>query len=140
MRFRRLAPLLLPALLAAASCSKTNPGDQTSATAPAAGEEIDPSQNLVFQFDEPVVPAGQVSRWDTTRYVSFEPSIRGKFKWSDDGRELIFSPLEPFRPSTVFTAALRPGTLPSGKQKVALSKPRFHTPFLQLGGAQVFYG
>ena len=141
MRIRRLPPLLFGALLATLSCSKTNPNDQpTSAASRANGEEIDPAQNLVFHFDEPVVPAGQNARWDTTRYVSFEPSIRGKFKWSDDGRELIFSPLEPFRPSTVFKAALRPAALPSGKQKLALSKPAFHTPFLQLGGAQVFYG
>ncbi|NML66459.1 alpha-2-macroglobulin family protein [Hymenobacter sp. RP-2-7] len=140
MRSRRFVPLLFAALLATFSCSKTTPADQASAANPAAGEEIDPSQNLVFRFDEPVVRADQGGRWDTTRYVSFEPAMPGKFKWSDDGRELIFSPLEPFRPSTVFTAALRPATLPSGKQQVALSKPRFHTPFLALGGAQVFYG
>ena len=141
MRSRRFAPLLFVALLAVFSCSKTSPADQAGATSPAVGEEIDPSQNLVFTFDEPMAPAGQAGgRWDTTRYVSFEPAMPGKFKWSDDGRELIFSPLEPFRPSTVFKAALRPATLPSGKQQVTLSKPQFHTPFLTLGGAQVFYG
>ena len=41
--------------------------------------------------------------------------MRGKFKWTGD-RELTFSPAEPFRPSTVFEAALRPANLPSGKK------------------------
>ena len=136
MRPRSLTLLLLLSLCAAACSKKT---DQTEATQ-AAGEEIDPYQNLVFSFDAPVVPADQVNRWDTTRYVQFEPAVRGKFKWTNEGRELVFSPLEPFRPSTAFSANLRTATLPSDKQKLTLSRTRFHTPFLQLGGAQVFYG
>ncbi len=137
----RLLLLLFLALLATFSCSKKDAAGQAdTAAAQAAGEEIDPYQNLVFNFDEPVVPAGQSGRWDTTRYVQFEPAIRGKFKWTNDGRELVFSPLEPFRPSTAFSASLRTAALPSGKQKLTLSRAKFHTPFLQLGGAQVFYG
>ena len=136
----RLLPLLFLALLATFSCTKKDDQNQADTATQAAGEEIDPYQNLVFNFDEPVVPAGQSSRWDTTRYVQFEPAIRGKFKWTNDGRELVFSPLEPFRPSTAFSANLRPATLPSGKQQLTLSRTKFHTPFLQLGGAQVFYG
>jgi len=135
-----LLPLLFLALLATFSCSKKDAQTQTDAATQAAGEEIDPYQNLVFNFAEPVVPAGQAGRWDTTRYVQFEPAIRGKFKWTNDGRELVFSPLEPFRPSTAFSASLRPAALPSGKQQLTLSRAKFHTPFLQLGGAQVFYG
>ncbi|MDJ0365118.1 MG2 domain-containing protein [Hymenobacter sp. H14-R3] len=140
MRQRRLLPLLLLALLATFSCSKKDAQTQADAQAQAAGEEIDPYQNLVFSFDEPVVNASQVNRWDTTRYVQFEPAIKGKFKWMNDGRELVFSPLEPFRPSTAFSANLRSATLPSGKQKLTLSRSKFHTPFLELKAAQVFYG
>lgn len=138
----RPLPLLLALLLITTfSCSKkTNQEQASAATSQAAGEEIDPYQNLVFSFDEPVVPASQGSRWDTTRYVQFEPAVRGKFKWINEGRELVFSPLEPFRPSTAFQANLRPAALPSGKQKLTLSRAKFHTPFLALGGAQVFYG
>lgn len=139
MRQRPLLPLLFLALTAALSCSKKPDAEQASA-AQAAGEEIDPTQNLVFSFDEPVVPASQAGRWDTTRYVQFEPAIKGKFKWVNDGRELVFSPLEPFRPSTTFSANLRSAALPSGKQKLTLARSKFHTPFLEMTGAQVFYG
>ena len=139
MRQRPLPLLLLLSLCATFSCSKKTATEQDAA-AQAAGEEIDPYQNLVFNFDAPVVPAGQAGLWDTTRYVQFEPAVRGKFKWTNEGRELVFSPLEPFRPSTAFSASLRTAALPSDKQKLTLSRTRFHTPFLQLGGAQVFYG
>jgi uncharacterized protein YfaS (alpha-2-macroglobulin family) len=140
MRQRYLLPLFFLALTATFSCSKKTDSGQADATTQAAGEEIDPTQNLVFSFDEPVVPASQAGRWDTTRYVQFEPAIKGKFKWVNDGRELVFSPLEPFRPSTTFSANLRSAALPSGKQKLTLTRSKFHTPFLEMTGAQVFYG
>jgi uncharacterized protein YfaS (alpha-2-macroglobulin family) len=140
MRQRYLLPLLFLALTATFSCSKKASQEQAEAATQAAGEEIDPTQNLVFSFDEPVVPASQAGRWDTTRYVQFEPAIKGKFRWVNDGRELVFSPLEPFRPSTAFSAKLRSAALPSGKQKLTLARSKFHTPFLEMKGAQVFYG
>jgi uncharacterized protein YfaS (alpha-2-macroglobulin family) len=140
MRQRHLLPLLFLAFSATFSCSKKASQEQANAAAQAAGEEIDPTQNLVFSFDEPVVPASQAGRWDTTRYVQFEPAIKGKFKWVNDGRELVFSPLEPFRPSTAFSANLRSAALPLGKQKLTLARSKFHTPFLEMTGAQVFYG
>jgi uncharacterized protein YfaS (alpha-2-macroglobulin family) len=140
MRQRTLLPLLFLSLLSAFSCSKKSEQDQAQTTTQVEGEEIDPYQNLVFNFDEPVVPASQINHWDTTRYVAFEPAIKGKFKWTNDGRELVFSPLEPFRPSTAFRANLRTVALPSGKQKLTLNRDRFHTPFLSLSGAQAFFG
>ncbi|GAA3988417.1 alpha-2-macroglobulin family protein [Hymenobacter antarcticus] len=138
VRFRFLPLLFL--LLAASSCSKKTAQEQATETAATTdGDEIDPYSNLVFTFDEKVVDEGQQNRWDTTRFVTFLPNIRGKFKWTGD-RELTFSPLEPFRPSTVFQAKLRPETLPSGKQKLALNRPKFHTPYLSMAAPQVFYG
>ncbi|MDB5267409.1 MAG: hypothetical protein JWP58_449 [Hymenobacter sp.] len=136
-RYRFLPLLLL--LLAASSCSKKTAQEQAAETAQTDGDEIDPYSNLVFTFDEKVVDEARQNRWDTTRYVTFSPNIRGKFKWTGD-RELTFSPLEPFRPSTVFSASLRPETLPSGKQKLALNRPKFHTPYLDMAAPQVFYG
>ena len=134
----RFLPLLLM-LLAASSCSKKTAQEQAAETAQTDGDEIDPYANLVFTFDEKVVDEGKLNQWDTTRFVTFSPNIRGKFKWTGD-RELTFSPLEPFRPSTVFSASLRPATLPSNKQQLALNRPRFHTPYLNMAAPQVFYG
>jgi uncharacterized protein YfaS (alpha-2-macroglobulin family) len=141
MRLCRLLPLLLLPLFATFSCSKKADQEQSQTTAATAeSEEIDPYQNITFAFEEPVAPATPEGQWDTTRYVQFEPAIRGKFRWASEGRELVFSPYEPLRPSTVFAASLRPATLPSGKQKLTLDRTKFHTPLVDMRSAQVFYG
>lgn len=125
--FRSLLPLLLLTMLAASSCSQKTAKEQAADMAQTDGDEIDPYANLVFTFDDAVVDAGQINRWDTTQFVKFSPAVPGKFKWTGP-RELTFSPMTPFRPSTVFKANLRPETLPSGKQSLALNRPKFHTP------------
>lgn len=131
----RLPLLVLLALLCACSKPSTDRADAPE------GEEIDPYQNLVFLFDEAVVGKDQQARWDTVQYVKFQPAMRGKFKWTSD-RELVFSPLTPFRPSTTFEAELQTATLPTNKQKLALPENRrkFHTPFLALNEPQAFWG
>jgi hypothetical protein len=103
----RFLPLLL-VLLAASSCSKKSAKEQVVQTT-ADGDEIDPYANLVFTFDDAVVDAGQINRWDTTQFVKFSPAVPGKFKWTS-ARKLTFSPMTPFQPSTVFKAdcGLRP--------------------------------
>ncbi|OON67427.1 alpha-2-macroglobulin family protein [Hymenobacter sp. CRA2] len=133
-RLLRLPLLVLLALLCA--CSK--PNNDNAATNAADGEEIDPYENLVFNFDEPVATDAQLNRWDTTQVVRFEPAVRGKFKWTSE-RELVFSPAEPFRPSTAFKAELRPESLPSGKQKAKINRTEFHTPYLRMSEPQVFW-
>ncbi|WP_022824124.1 alpha-2-macroglobulin family protein [Hymenobacter norwichensis] len=138
MQFRTLSRLPLLVLLAfLCACSK--PGTDTAASPD--GEEIDPQQNLVFLFDEAVMDKAQQDRWDTVQYVKFQPAMRGKFKWTSD-RELVFSPLAPFRPSTTFQAELQTAALPSNKQKLALpeNRTKFHTPFLALNEPQAFWG
>jgi uncharacterized protein YfaS (alpha-2-macroglobulin family) len=135
----RFLPLLLLLLASVTSCSKKSAEEQATESARGDGDEIDPYANLVFTFDEAVVADAQLNRWDTTQYVTFTPAVRGKFKWTAD-RELTFSPLEPFRPSTVFNAVLRTQAMPSGKQKLALNRQKFHTPYLDMAAPQVFYG
>lgn len=140
MRLNSLPLLLLASLLTTFSCAKKTPEQQATETAAETdGDEIDPHQNVVFTFGEGVVNEAQLNRWDTTQFVRFTPAVRGKFKWTGD-RELTFSPLAPFRPSTVFEAALRTETLPSSKQKLTLNRRKFHTPFLRMETPQVFYG
>ncbi|WP_460675741.1 alpha-2-macroglobulin family protein [Hymenobacter coalescens] len=133
-RLLRLPLLVLLAMLCA--CSKNGADD---AAASPDGEEIDPYENLVFSFDEPVAAPAQLSRWDTTQYLQFEPSVRGRFMWTSE-RELVFAPAEPFRPSTAFKAEWRKKALPATQTKTPeLKRTRFHTPYLDLGTPQVFW-
>jgi uncharacterized protein YfaS (alpha-2-macroglobulin family) len=130
----RLPLLVLLALLCA--CAKDGADD--SGHGPD-GEEIDPYENLVFSFDEPVAAPEQLSRWDTTQYLQFEPAVRGRFMWTSE-RELVFAPAEPFRPSTAFKAEWRKKALPAAQKATPkLPRARFHTPYLDLGTPQVFW-
>ena len=146
MRFRPSLLLLLCALFTTFSCSKKTPEEQAAeqsreeaeARQRGDGEEIETGTNLVFTFDEPVVDATRQGVWDTTRFVQFSPAVPGEFKWTSD-RELTFSPAQGFRPSTAYTARLRPGTLPEGKRGLRLNRRRFHTPYLQLAEPQLYY-
>jgi uncharacterized protein YfaS (alpha-2-macroglobulin family) len=133
--FSRLPLLVLLAALCA--CSKAS----DNAAADPNGEEIDPYQNLVFQFADAVVTPELQDRWDTVQVVKFEPAMRGKFKWNSN-RELVFSPSTPFKPSTAFKATLRPEVLPEGKRNVKLPENRrkFHTPYLQMQEPKAFWG
>ncbi|AHJ96286.1 alpha-2-macroglobulin family protein [Hymenobacter swuensis] len=133
--FSRLPLLVLLAVLCACSRSGSDAGQDPN------GEEIDPYQNLVFQFADAVVTPELQDRWDTVQVVSFEPALRGKFKWTSD-RELIFSPSTPFKPSTNFKATLRKEALPEGKRNAELpeNRQKFHTPYLELQEPQAFWG
>ncbi len=55
------------------------------------GEEVARQQNLVFTFSHDLIADSLVDRWDSTEYVTFEPAVRGKFKWTSSN-ELMFSP------------------------------------------------
>ncbi|QNH61575.1 alpha-2-macroglobulin family protein [Hymenobacter sediminicola] len=131
----RLPLLVLLAVLCACSKSGSDGGQDPN------GEEIDPYQNLVFQFADAVVTPELQDRWDTVQVVSFEPAVRGKFKWNSD-RELIFSPSTPFKPSTAFKATLRKEMLPEGKRNAELpeNRQKFHTPYLEMQEPQAFWG
>ncbi|WP_400192122.1 alpha-2-macroglobulin [Hymenobacter sp. B81] len=129
----RLPLLVLLALLCA--CSK--PGTDSAS---ADGDEIDPYENLVFSFDKPVAAGVELSRWDTAQLVRFEPAVRGRFMWTSD-RELVFSPSQPFAPSTAFKAEWQPQALPKELQGKLpeLKRRRFHTPYLDMTTPQVFW-
>lgn len=104
-------------------------------------EEIVPDQNLSFTFASDLVPDSLTQKWDTLPYIKFTPEVKGKFRWNAPN-ELIFSPVEPFAPSTDFTAELTTDLFKHSPQKPGLPKDRtvkFHTPYLMLGSAQFFY-
>ena len=53
--------------------------------------EVESLGNLVFRFDKSLVPDSLLNQWDSTEYISFEPKIKGRFRWEHPD-ELVFSP------------------------------------------------
>ena len=106
-----MAALLLCLL---AAC-KSNKG-QLAVTDRNFKEEISRTENLTFTFNNEVMPNSLLYVWDTTEYMRFEPPIKGKFQWTAPNT-LVFSPLQPFPPSTDFKAEVTKEVLSAAEDK-----------------------
>lgn len=92
-------------------------------------KEISLEQNLNFVFNKPLVGDSILNFWDTTQYITFEPKVSGRFKWSSES-VLIFSPSQGFNPATQYAATfsnklLKPSGLSlSGDKSLSFATPR----------------
>jgi alpha-2-macroglobulin len=98
-----------------------------------AKDEVAPLTNLVFRFDKTLIADSLINHWDSTKYVSFEPAIAGKFRW-EHGDELVFSPSTPLLPATSYRATLNSDILQYSKyDHFGNAKDiQFHTAELKL--------
>jgi uncharacterized protein YfaS (alpha-2-macroglobulin family) len=97
-------------------------------------------QNLSFKFNQQLAPDSLFNRWDSTEYIHFEPPVKGKFRWIS-ADELEFSPLEPFAPSTEYSARLTGNIVNHSKEKFNpdLGLEEFHTPYLELESVSTYW-
>src|SRR5450432_3851559 len=98
-----------------------------------AKDEVAPLTNLVFRFDKSLIADSLINHWDSTKYVSFEPAIAGKFRW-EHSDELVFSPSIPLLPATNYRAILNSDILQYSKyDRFSNAKDiQFHTAVLKL--------
>ncbi|HVY75052.1 MAG TPA: MG2 domain-containing protein, partial [Puia sp.] len=98
-----------------------------------ARDEVAPLTNLVFRFNKSLVNDSLTNRWDSTQYISFEPSIPGRFRW-EHGDELVFSPAAPLAPATNYKAVLNKDILQYSKfDRIRdADNIQFHTALLKL--------
>ena len=98
-----------------------------------AKDEVAPLTNLVFRFDKALIADSLTNQWDSTKYISFEPAIAGKFRW-EHGDELVFSPTAPLLPATNYRATLNSDILQYSKYNHFGSGKdiQFHTAELKL--------
>lgn len=112
------------------ACSVVDDGDVTVNF----GDVIDRRQNLMFTFDEDMVPDSLLQRWDTTRLVHITPAVPGKFKWVSP-RQLVFSPGIGFAPATAYTAELTQAVVAHAPASTTMPDRRtftFHTAWLHV--------
>jgi uncharacterized protein YfaS (alpha-2-macroglobulin family) len=133
---RVLAMLIITAFTAA--CSKND----LAITSKNFESQIDLQQNLVLEFSRPLVADSLVGAWDTTRYIAFQPAVKGSFKWTSP-TTLVFSPSTGFRASTAYKSELTESLLSNAakreQKRVSLPNERtldFHTPYLALNSAE----
>ena len=98
-----------------------------------AKDEVAPLANLVFRFDKSLIADSLINQWDSTKYISFEPAIAGRFRW-EHGDELVFSPSAPMLPATNYHAILNSDILQYSKYNhFGNAKDiQFHTAELKL--------
>jgi len=96
--------------------------------------------NLIFRFSHSLAKDSMLNAWDSTDYVSFEPRIRGKFRWESPD-ELVFSPSQPLNPATTYKAKIKSSVLKFSKYNSVKKgdKISFHTPGLSLDNSQVIW-
>lgn len=89
--------------------------------------------NLYFRFSDALAPDSLLNVWDSAAYVSFTPSIRGRFRWEQPDK-LIFSPAEPLPPATTFKAEINDEALAHSRfgRIDNASDITFRTPDLKL--------
>src|SRR5450432_3550242 len=98
-----------------------------------AKDEVAPLTNLVFRFDKSLIADSLINHWDSTKYVSFEPAIAGRFRW-EHSDELVFSPSIPLLPATNYQVTLNSDILQYSKYDhfSNAKKISFHTAELKL--------
>ena len=102
--------------------------------------EVPQLGNLVFRFNKSVYPDSLLNNWDSTKYVSFEPAIPGRFRWNGPD-ELVFSPSNPLQPATTYRAKIQDEVLrfSSFNDIKDADKIEFSTSPLALADAQVIW-
>jgi len=122
------------------SCKKTETSDVKLVVKNFEGE-VNSTQNLSFTFSKDLVPVNRLEVLDTSNYITFEPRLRGYFKWVNTN-ELKFFPYDPFPASTQFTGTINSSVTKLSENKYNLKGEttfEFNTPLLKLTNANLFW-
>ncbi|MFZ9388058.1 MAG: alpha-2-macroglobulin family protein [Chitinophagaceae bacterium] len=131
-----LVAMLAAGILILPSCGK----NAISLSYTNAKGEVPVLGNLVFRFSHSLATDSMLNAWDSTDYISFEPRIKGRFRWQSPD-ELVFSPAEPLSPATTYKAKIRSSVLKFSKYNSVRGgdKVEFHTPLLALDNSQIVW-
>ena len=111
-----------------------------SLTTTNAKDEVPQLGNFSFRFSNNLVPDSLLNQWDSTKYISFEPAISGRFRWVHPD-ELVFSPSKPMAPATSYKATLNKALLKFSKLNSLNNNTgiSFHTPDLALENTNIIW-
>src|SRR5204863_5199530 len=110
MRIKTFLVPLLAGTIFLSACSK----NFVSLSYTNAKGEVPQLGNLIFRFSQSMVKDSMLNAWDSTDYVSFEPAIKGKFRWESPD-QLVFSPSQPLNPATSYKATIKKTVLKFSK-------------------------
>ncbi len=140
MRLFRTANFIFASFLLTLLLSCNTQSDQLRVESANFDQQIDPVQNLEFNFNHDIAPDSIIGQWSQEKYLRFNPEIAGRFMWNSH-HQLVFSPASSFKPNTDYTAALLPDLLKFTGNKYRLSDKQltFHTPYLNIISSRAFW-
>ena len=100
--------------------------------------EVQNLTNFIIEFSEDLAPADMQDKWLDEEYVTFKPSIEGKFKWSSPSM-LVFSPDAPLDPIQSYTATINKSVLFNTKFSPDFEEYNFHTPYFDVTKVDFFW-
>ncbi len=68
--------------------------------------EVQNLTNFTIEFSEDLAPVDIQDKWLDDEFVTFTPSIQGKYKWTSPST-LVFSPDAPLDPMQSYKAAIK---------------------------------
>ncbi len=100
--------------------------------------EVEKYTNFSIEFDKALAPDTLIDKWTNENYISFEPGIKGKFKWLAPNK-LIFSPEEPLKPMQKYKAVITNKVLFDKNYNPDFKTFEFHTQDFAVTKAEFFW-
>ncbi|MFB3055906.1 MAG: hypothetical protein ACE1ZQ_01930, partial [Ignavibacteriaceae bacterium] len=100
--------------------------------------EIEKLTNFVIEFSEDLAPSDIQDKWLDEEFITFSPSISGKFKWTSDNT-LVFSPNVPLDPIQNYSATINNNVLFNTNYSPDFNDYEFHTPYFDVIKVDFFW-
>ena len=100
--------------------------------------EVEKLTNFVVEFSEDIAPSDLQGKWLDEEFITFTPSIAGKFKWTSDNT-LVFSPDAPLEPIQSYSATINESVLFNTDFSPDFETYNFHTPYFDVVKADFFW-
>lgn len=90
------------------------------------------------EFDRALAPDSLTDKWIDGNFITFNPSISGKYKWIDT-KTLIFSPDHPLEPIQNYSANVTSKVLFGAQYEIDFDEYEFNTPDFDVLKAEFFW-
>lgn len=116
------------------SCSS----DTVTVTSFSPQGRIEQLTNFTIVFSHDLAPAEAIDKWVDTRFVTFSPALKGKFKWTNPNT-LIFSSETPLSPIQEYKAKINSEVLFNKELSSDFKDFSFNTPDFEVEAVELFW-
>jgi hypothetical protein len=100
--------------------------------------EVQNLTNFTIEFSEDLAPADAQDKWMDEEFVTFTPTVQGKFKWTSPST-LVFSPDAPLDPMQTYEATINKSVLFKTTFSPNFDEFTFHTPYFDVTKVDFFW-